>query len=160
MTDPTQPYAGFEGEVRRTIVGSDPWWPGQPTAPAGAPNVIVMLCDDLGFADIGSYGSEIDTPHLDRLADEGLRYTNFHVNPMCSPTRASLLTGLNHHLAGLATVAHRDPGFPGYAMELRDNAVTMADVLRDAGWATLMVGKWHLCKDSNLTEAGPRHGWP
>lgn len=94
MTDPTQPYAGFEGEVRRTIVGSDPWWPGQPTAPAGAPNVIVMLCDDLGFADIGSYGSEIDTPHLDRLADEGLRYTNFHVNPMCSPTRASLLTGL------------------------------------------------------------------
>ena len=158
--DPTQPYAGFEGEVRRTIVGSDPWWPGQPTAPAGAPNVIVMLCDDLGFADIGCYGSEIDTPHLDRLADEGLRYTNFHVNPMCSPTRASLLTGLNHHLAGLATVCHRDPGFPGYAMEIRDNAVTMGEVLRDAGWATLMVGKWHLCKDSNLTEAGPRHGWP
>ena len=158
--DPTQPYAGFEGEVRRTIVGSDPWWPGQPTAPAGAPNVIVMLCDDLGFADIGCYGSEIDTPHLDRLADEGLRYTNFHVNSMCSPTRASLLTGLNHHLAGLATVCHRDPGFPGYAMEIRDNAVTMGEVLRDAGWATLMVGKWHLCKDSNLTEAGPRHGWP
>ena len=158
--DPTQPYAGFEGEVRRTIVGSDPWWPGQPTAPAGAPNVIVMLCDDLGFADIGCYGSEIDTPHLDRLADEGLRYTNFHVNPMCSPTRASLLTGLNHHLAGLATVCHRDPGFPGYAMEIRDNAVTMGEVLRDAGWATLMVGKWHLCKDSNLTEAGPLHGWP
>ena len=160
MTDPTQPYAGFEGEVRRTIAGSDPWWPDQPTAPTGAPNVIVMLCDDLGFADIGCYGSEIDTPHLDRLADEGLRYTNFHVNPMCSPTRASLLTGLNHHLAGLATVCHRDPGFPGYAMEIRDNAVTMAEVLRDAGWATLMVGKWHLCKDSNLTEAGPRHGWP
>ncbi|MEE3275354.1 MAG: arylsulfatase [Actinomycetota bacterium] len=158
--DPTLPYAGFEGEVRRTVVGSEPWWPGRPTAPADAPNVIVMLCDDLGFADVGCYGSEIDTPNLDRLADEGLRYTNFHVNPMCSPTRASLLTGLNHHLAGLATVAHRDPGFPGYAMEIRDNAVTMAEVLRDAGWATLMVGKWHLCKDSNLTEAGPRHGWP
>ena len=158
--DPTQPYAGFEGEVGRVLAASTPWWPGQPTAPTGAPNVVVMLCDDLGFADIGCYGSEIDTPHLDRLADEGLRYTNFHVNPMCSPTRASLLTGLNHHLAGLATVCHRDPGFPGYAMEIRDNAVTMAEVLRDAGWATLMVGKWHLCKDSNLTEAGPRHGWP
>ena len=158
--DPTQAYAGFEGEVRRTIAGSDPWWPLQPTAPDGAPNVLVVLCDDLGFADLGCYGSEIDTPHLDQLAGEGLRYTNFHVNPMCSPTRASLLTGLNHHLAGLATVCHRDPGFPGYAMELRDNAVTMAEVLRDGGWATLMVGKWHLCKDSNLTEAGPRHGWP
>ena len=159
-TDPTRPYAGFEGEIGRVLAGSTPAWPDQRQAPAGAPNVIVMLCDDLGFADLGCYGSEIDTPHLDRLADDGLRYTNFHVNPMCSPTRASLLTGLNHHLAGVATVCHRDPGFPGFAMEMRDNAITMAEVLRDAGWATLMVGKWHLCKDSNLTEAGPRHAWP
>ncbi len=142
------------------MASSEPWWPEQPTASAGAPNVIVMLCDDLGFADLGCYGSEIQTPHLDRLAEEGPRYTYFHVHPMCLPSRASLHTGLNHHFAGLATVCHRDPGFPGHAMELRENAVTMAEVLQNAGWATMMVGKWHLCKDSNLTEAGPRHSWP
>ena len=156
----TGAYAGFEGEVGRTHATSTPWWPDQPVPPEGSLNVIVVLCDDLGFADLGSYGSEIDTPNLDQLADEGLRYTNFHVNPMCSPTRASLLTGLNHHMAGVATVCHRDPGYPGFAMELRSNALTMAGLLRDAGWSTLMVGKWHLCKDSSLTEAGPRRSWP
>ncbi|MBT5503878.1 MAG: sulfatase-like hydrolase/transferase, partial [Actinobacteria bacterium] len=149
--DPTEAYAGFDGHIGRTSTGSQPDWPHRPQAPKDAPNIIVMLCDDLGFADLGCYGSEIETPHLDRLAQEGLRYTNFHVNPMCSPTRASLLTGLNHHLAGVATVCHRDPGFPGFAMELRHNAITMAEALNDAGWATLMVGKWHLSKDSNLS---------
>ena len=158
--DPTEAYAGFDGHIGRTSTGSQPDWPHRPQAPKDAPNIIVMLCDDLGFADLGCYGSEIETPHLDRLAQEGLRYTNFHVNPMCSPTRASLLTGLNHHMAGVATVCHRDPGFPGFSMELRANAITMAEALGDAGWATLMVGKWHLSKDSNLSEAGPRHSWP
>jgi len=160
MTDTTDPYAGFGGKVGRVFSTSDPDWPRPPTAPSGAPNVIVVLADDLGFADLGCFGSEIDTPELDRLAADGLRYTNFHVNPMCSPTRASMLTGLNHHMAGMGHVAHSDPGFPGYAHEIRDNAVTMAELFRDHGWASLMVGKWHLCKDSNLSEAGPRHSWP
>lgn len=158
--DATAPYAGFQGSVGRIFSTSTSWWPPPPTPPDGAPNVIVVLADDLGFADLGCYGSEIDTPHLDRLAAEGLRYTNFHVNPMCSPTRASLLTGLNHHLAGVGHVAHSDPGFPGYAMELREDTATLAEILRDRGWATLMVGKWHLCKDSHLSDAGPRHSWP
>ena len=158
--DPTAPYAGFGGEVGRIFSTSVPDWPRPPTAPDGAPNVIVMLVDDLGFADVGCYGSEIDTPEIDALAAGGVRFTNFHVNPMCSPTRASLLTGLNHHLAGMGHVAHSDPGFPGYAHELRDNAVTMAELFRDQGWASLMIGKWHLCKDANLSEAGPRHSWP
>ena len=160
MTDPTAAYAGFDGTVGRVFSTSEPHWPARPTAPAGAPNVIVMLADDLGFADLACYGSEIDTPELDAVAANGVRYTNFHVNPMCSPTRASMLTGLNHHLAGMGHVAHSDPGFPGYAHELRDNAVTMAEVFRDHGWASLMVGKWHLCKDSSLSEAGPRNSWP
>ncbi len=158
--DPTAAYAGFGGTVGKIFSTSEPYWPVRPTAPTGAPNVIVMLADDLGFADLGCYGSEIDTPELDALAAGGVRYTNFHVNPMCSPTRASMLTGLNHHMAGMGHVAHSDPGFPGYAHEIRDDAVTMAELYRDQGWASLMVGKWHLCKDSNLSEAGPRHSWP
>lgn len=136
-----------------------PWWPARPDA-RGRPNVVVVLVDDLGFADLGCFGSEIATPHLDALAARGLQYTNFHVTPMCSPTRAALLTGLNPHLAGVGHVAHSDPGFPGYAMELAGNAVTLAEVLRGHGYATLMVGKWHLAKDSDCSDAGPRHSWP
>ncbi len=158
--DPTTAYAGFGGTVGKIFSTSTPDWPPPPTAPEGAPNVIVMLADDLGFADLGCYGAEIDTPNLDAIAANGVRYSNFHVNPMCSPTRASMLTGLNHHLAGVGHVAHSDPGFPGYAHEIRDDAVTMAELFRDNGWASLMVGKWHLCKDAHLSEAGPRHSWP
>lgn len=158
--DPTQAYAGFEGHVGRIHSTSSPAWPDRPTAPDGSPNILVMVCDDLGYADLACYGSEIDTPNLDQLASEGLRYTNFHVNPMCSPTRASLLTGLNPHLAGVATVCHSDPGYPGYSAAIRNDAVTLAEVLRDDGWATLMVGKWHLSPDNSLSEAGPRTSWP
>lgn len=156
----TAPYADFGGTVGKIFSTSEPSWPDEPTAPPGAPNVLVMLADDLGFADLGCYGSEIDTPNLDALADEGVRYTNFHVNPMCSPTRASMLTGLNHHMAGMGHVAHFDPGFPGYAMRIRENAVTMGEVLRDNGWASLMVGKWHLCKDSDMAEGANQTSWP
>jgi arylsulfatase A-like enzyme len=155
----TSPYEGFEGRVGRTVAGSQPYWPDRRSA-RGKPNVVVVLADDLGFADLGCYGSEIATPHLDALAARGLRYTNFHVTPMCSPTRAALLTGLNPHAVGVGHVAHSDPGFPGYAMELSDNVATAAEILRDHGYATLMVGKWHLAKDSDCSDAGPRHSWP
>ena len=153
-------YEGFEGRVGRTVAGSDPWWPPRVEAPDGAPNVLVILIDDLGYSDLGCYGGEIRTPNVDALAARGVRYTNFHVTPMCSPTRSALLTGLNSHRAGVGHVAHSDPGFPGYAMELTEHAATAAEIYRDAGWATFMAGKWHLAKDSDLNAAGAQHSWP
>jgi arylsulfatase A-like enzyme len=156
---PRGTYPGFEGKVGRTFAGSESWWPPRPDA-AGKPNVIVVLVDDLGYSDLGCYGSEIATPHIDRLAAGGLRFTDYHSTPMCSPTRASLLTGLNPHSAGVGTVAHSDPGFPGYAMEIAADVATSAEIFRDAGWFTAMVGKWHLTKDSDQHEGGSRHSWP
>jgi arylsulfatase len=158
--DRTGAYEGFEGTVGRTFGASQGWWPPRPEAPRDAPNVIVILVDDLGFADLGCYGSEIDTPNVDALAARGVRFTNFHSTPMCSPTRSALLTGLNSHRAGVGTVAHVDPGFPGYAEELTDDAATLAEILRAEGYATLMVGKWHLAKDSDCNAAGNQHSWP
>jgi arylsulfatase A-like enzyme len=142
------------------MTGSEPWWPPRPTPPAAAPNVVVVLVDDLGYSDVSCFGSEIETPNVDALANGGLRYTNFHVNPMCSPTRASLLTGLNAHDAGIGHVVHSDPGYPGHAMELTQNCVTAAEVFRHNGYATLMVGKWHLCKDSDKSPGGNKNSWP
>ena len=112
VSDTPKAYDGFDGDVGRIFSTSEPSWPAFPTAPKGAPNVIVMLADDLGFADLACYGSEIDTPNLDAIAANGLRYTNFHVNPMCSPTRASMLTGLNHHMAGMGHGRTQRSRFP------------------------------------------------
>ena len=153
-------YAGFEGRVGRVFATSEPWWPPRPTPSPDAPNIVIVLVDDLGYSDLSCYGSEIPTPNLDRLAASGLQFTDFHSTPMCSPTRASLLTGLDPHRAGVGTVAHSDPGFPGYAMELAEDVLTLPEMLRDNGWATYMVGKWHLAKDADQSDAGPRHSWP
>jgi arylsulfatase A-like enzyme len=142
------------------MAGSQNHWPDPVTAPPGAPNIVFVLVDDVGFGDIGCFGGEIDTPNLDRLAAQGVRCTNFHVNPMCSPTRASLLTGVNCHAAGMGHIAQDDPGFPGYRAEIAANVSTAAEVLRGNGYATLMVGKWHLCRDSDMSAGGPQHGWP
>ena len=157
---PAGPYEGFGGTVGRTFAGSESWWPERPTPRPDAPNVVVVLVDDLGFAELGCYGSEIPTPNIDRLAAAGVQFTNFHVTPMCSPTRAALLTGVNPHRAGTGHVANSDPGFPGYAAELANDVATAAEVFRDAGYHTIAIGKWHLTKDSDLSDAGPRHSWP
>jgi arylsulfatase A-like enzyme len=158
--DTTVAYAGFEGRIGRTMAGSEPHWPARPTAPDGAPNVVIVLVDDVGFSDLGCYGSEIRTPNIDRLAAAGVRFANFHVNPMCSPTRAALLTGVNAHAAGVGHVSQDDPGYPGYRGELAADVATAAEILRDAGYATLAAGKWHLCRDADCSAAGPKHSWP
>jgi len=106
--------SGFRGVIGRTYRESTPWWPERPRPPQGAPNVLFVVLDDVGFADLGCYGSEIETRNADRLAADGLRYNNFHVTSMCSPTRACLLTGRNAHTVGVGAIAEWSTGFPGY----------------------------------------------
>ncbi|WP_024794128.1 sulfatase-like hydrolase/transferase [Tomitella biformata] len=153
-------YEGFGGTVGRTAAASTPSWPAVATAPAGAPNIVVVLIDDMGFSDIGPFGSEIPTPNLDRIADSGVRLTNYHTTPLCSPSRAALLTGLNPHRAGYGFVANADPGYPGLRLELADDVLTLPEILRDGGYATYAVGKWHLVRDANLGPGRSRDSWP
>ena len=122
--------------------------------------MVVVVLDDVGFADFGCYGSEIDTPTIDRLAAGGLRYTGFHTTPLCSPTRACLLTGRNHHSVGMSMVAEWDAGFPSARSRITPAAATLAQILRDVGYATLHVGKWHLAPPHEQTQVGPFHNWP
>ncbi|MGB2756847.1 MAG: arylsulfatase [Acidimicrobiia bacterium] len=154
------PYEHFEGTLGRTFAGSQGWWPPRPTPRPDAPNIVIVLVDDLGYSDLSCYGSEIPTPNIDALAQAGVQWTNFHVTPMCSPTRAALLTGVNSHRAGAGHVANSDPGFPGYASELADDVLTMPEILRSAGYATMALGKWHLTKDADMSDAAPKKSWP
>ncbi|WP_242605972.1 arylsulfatase [Frankia sp. Cppng1_Ct_nod] len=156
----TRSYPGHGATVGRTVRESSPWWRQAARAPEGAPNIVIVLLDDMGFSDIGPFGAEIETPHLDGLADRGLRFTNYHTNPLCSPSRASLLTGLNPHRAGYGFVANADPGFPGFVFEIGDDVPTLAESLRAGGYATYAVGKWHLTKDATMNDGAPRSSWP
>jgi arylsulfatase A-like enzyme len=150
----------FGGTIGRTHQESEPWWPVAPHPGEGAPSVVVVLLDDLGFAQLGCYGSDIETPTIDRLAAGGLRYTNFHVTPVCSPTRASLLTGRNPHTVGMRSISNFNTGFPNMRGHITNHATTMGEVLRDAGYATFAVGKWHLCQMADASAAGPFDQWP
>ena len=153
-------YEGFGGVAEELSSQSTPWYPPRTCAAAGAPNVVVVLVDDLGFSDLGPFGGEIDTPHIDRVAGSGRVFTNYRTAPVCSPARAALLTGLNPHRAGFGMVAHIDPGYPGYACELPATAATLAESLRAGGYATFMVGKWHLTGESRLHDAADKSSWP
>ena len=117
-----------------------PSWPAEPTSPGPRPNVVVILFDDTGFAHFGCYGSSIDTPNIDRLAGGGLRYTNFHTTALCSPTRACLLTGRNHHSVGMRAVSNFDTGYPNMRGSISRHAATLAEMLRERGYATLAAG--------------------
>ena len=119
-----------------------------------------MLFDDLGFSHLGCFGSTIDTPNIDRLAEQGLRYTNFHVTPLCSPTRAALLTGRNHHAVGMRGVSNFDSGFPHMRGQISNHAATVAEVVREEGYTTFALGKWHLCPMVDASPAGPYDQWP
>jgi arylsulfatase A-like enzyme len=146
--------------VGRTLAESEPWFD-EPAHPgADAPNVVLILLDDTGFAQFGCYGSEIDTPNVDRLAAHGLQFTNFHVTPLCSPTRASLLTGRSQHAVGMRSVSNFRTGFPHQLGHISNHAATIAEVLRSHGYATFCSGKWHLAPMDQCSAAGPFDQWP
>ena len=152
-----QPFAGKIGE---TYADSVPAFPKPVTAPAGAPNVLLFLTDDVGFGAASTFGGPIPTPNLDRLAARGLVYNRFHTTAMCSPTRAALLTGRNHHAVGNGIVANLSTGFPGYTNILPKSAATVAEVLRQNGYNTAMVGKHHNAPEADVSPSGPFDMWP
>ncbi len=157
VATPNEP--DFGGHIGRTYADSVPWWP-DPPAGLGGPNVVMIVLDDTGFAHFGSYGSELATPTIDRLAANGLRYTNFHTTALCSPSRASLLTGRNPHAVGMRGISNWNTGFPHMRGGISPRAATVAELLGAHGYATYAAGKWHLAPMEECSAAGPHHNWP
>lgn len=154
---PVQP---FKGKLGATVETTQQSWPEQPKAPAGAPNIVWILLDDVGFGAVSVFGGLIRTPVLDSLADNGLRYTNFHTIGICAPTRAALLTGRNHHSVHMGLFPDNAIGTPGYDALIPFEKGTVAEVLRENGYNTFALGKWHITPLKDLTPAGPFHRWP
>ena len=150
----------FKGTVGRTLADSEAHFEDPPHPGEGAPNVVIVLLDDTGFAQFGCFGSDIDTPNVDALAADGLQYTNFHVAPLCSPTRASLLTGRSQHAVGMRGVSNWRTGFPNQLGHISNHAATVAEVLKAEGYGTYCVGKWHLAPTQDISAAGPFDQWP
>lgn len=155
---PEQPL--FAGVIADTYAQSTQDWPPPVRPPADAPNIVVIMLDDLGFGQLSCFGGPIEAPNISALADGGLRYNNFHTTALCSPTRAALLTGRNHHSVGFATIAEMASGFPGSNSFLPKSAATIAEVLRQTGYSTYACGKWHLTPTAESTAAGPFDRWP
>jgi arylsulfatase A-like enzyme len=145
---------------RPTVHDAVPHWPQRPAPAATAPNIVWVVLDDCGFAQLGCYGASIETPSIDRLASQGLRYTNFHVTAMCSPTRTCLLTGRNHHAAGMGYLADFDTGHDNARGAISTKAATLAEMLRDGGYGTYALGKWHLVPPQDCSSVGPFDHWP
>lgn len=150
----------FTGRIGHDWRDSQPSWPEPLRPPEGAPNVVLIVLDDVGFAQLGCYGSDISTPNIDRLAAGGLRYRRFHTTALCSPTRACLLTGRNHHSVGMGRITDLARGYPGYSGRIPKSAGFVSEILRDRGYATFAVGKWHLTPDDEAHLAASRARWP
>ncbi|MFC0452143.1 arylsulfatase [Rhodococcus jostii] len=152
----------FRGVVNLDIRDSVPDWGPyeQPKAPPGSPNVLYIVLDDVGFGALGCYGGPIETPNIDKIADNGLRYTQWHTTALCSPTRSCLLTGRNHTTNGMACISECAVGFPGANGHVPPECATLAEVLVEQGFSTAMVGKWHLCAEDEMNLASTKQNWP
>jgi hypothetical protein len=158
------PPAPFGGTIDLNAAQSKPYWPPRVVPPKGAPNILLIMTDDVGFAAPSTFGGVIPTPALDRIAKAGLRYTNFHSTSLCSPTRAALITGRNHHAVGFGVITEQSTGFPGYNSIIGPENATIGRILLDNGYRTSWFGKDHNTPDWVASQAGSvrsmadRHG--
>jgi arylsulfatase len=157
---PPMPDEKFGGKIERNVLQSKPYWPPRVVPPKGAPNVLLIMTDDSGYAVPSTFGGVIPTPALDRIANAGLRYTNFHSTAVCSPTRAALITGRNHHQMGFGTVSETATGFPGYNSIMTRDKATVGKIMKDNGYLTSWFGKNHNTPAFQVSEAGPFDQWP
>ena len=150
----------FGGVIKDNAAQSKAWWPPRVVPPKGAPNVLLIMTDDVGFGAPSTFGGVIPTPALDRIAKAGLRYTQFHSTALCSPTRAALITGRNHHSAGFGVVSEQSTGFPGYNSIIPKDKATIGRILKDNGFATSWFGKDHNTPTFTASQVGPFDQWP
>ena len=154
------PPQKFGGKIEREATKSTPYWPARIVPPKGAPNVLLIITDDSGYGVPSTFGGVIPTPALDRIARDGLRYTNFHSTALCSPTRAALITGRNHHSVGYGVVAEQATGYPGYDSIITKDKATIGRILLDNGYHTAWFGKNHNTPEYQASQAGPFDQWP
>ncbi len=154
--------SSFKGTINVDIRDSEPdWSPFEPPkAPAGSPNVVYIVLDDVGFSAMSCYGGPIETPNIDRIVNDGVRYTQFHTTALCSPTRSCLLTGRNHTRNSMACITEAAVGFPNASGTIPPENGMLPEILGDLGWNTYMVGKWHLCPTDEMNLASTRRNWP
>jgi arylsulfatase len=150
----------FGGVIKERATESSPWWPPRVVPPKGAPNVLLIMTDDQGYGVSGTFGGVIPTPSMDRIANNGLRYTQFHSTALCSPTRAAIITGRNHHSAGFGVVSEISTGFPGYDSIITPDKATIGTILKGHGYATSWFGKNHNTPAFQYSVAGPFDQWP
>jgi arylsulfatase A-like enzyme len=154
------PPPRFGGEIGLDAKDSEPYWPPQVVPPKGAPNILLIMTDDAGYGVSGTFGGVIPTPALDRVASMGLRYTQFHSTALCSPTRAALITGRNHHSVGFGVITEQSTGYPGYDSVIGLDNATVGEILKDNGYATSWFGKEHNTPSFQYSAAGPFDQWP
>ena len=150
----------FKGRIGETYKDSTPGFPVPLTAAKGSPNVLLILLDDVGFGMCSTYGGPVPTPHMDKLANNGLKYTRFHTTALCSPTRGALLAGRNHHSIATGVIIEMGTGYPGYTGIIPKSTALVSQTLRDNGYATGMFGKWHNTPEPDISPAGPFDRWP